>query len=424
MVTYQLQICFPQDVAFAATKSPLRKPMSASAISYRHSSSSEAALLLCPPLSASSVQARLADIWCRVLDRAKVRHDDSFLEVGGDSLAAVQMLMEVKKEFGLQIPMSAMLEAPTLALLADMIENEFTGSFSHLVPLQPYGTNPPFFCVHGVGGNVLCFSELARHFAPDYPFYGIQGENPERPLQFSTVEQMAARYIGEIRKIQPTGPYYIGGFSFGGSVALEIAKQLLTCGERIGLLAILDHTPPPDRYQPEPWSLPVFVGFFVNALRWFVEDIWRKPHRQKFHIMKRKCQMAIQQIRRWFSGSRSAKTDVEDVFGASGLPDQFRRQIEVHYQAMRNYAPTYFPGSVTVLRAQVRPLFRFHKPDLGWKKLAGNGLTIINLPGNHETMLREPNVSILASILTHCLRKACVQSGAEFGSFQVGHRRT
>src|SRR5262249_14643005 len=121
---------------------------------------------------------------------------------------------------------------------------------SPLVCLQPHGTNPPFFCVHPAEGDVMCYANLARHFPADQPFCGIQAECPNRVrATASSIESMARRYVEQLRELQPQGPYCLGGYSFGGSVAYEMAQQLQADGQKVALLAILDHTPPPDRYR-------------------------------------------------------------------------------------------------------------------------------------------------------------------------------
>src|SRR5712692_1384520 len=125
-----------------------------------------------------------------------------------------------------------------------MIEKEWSPSWSSLVAIKPNGSKTPFFCVHGLGGNVLEFSDLARHLDDDQPFYCLQsqGLDGEQPL-LTSVEEMAAHYIKEMRELQPAGPYFIGGRSLGGMVAFEMACQLRAQGQEVGLLALLDTYP-------------------------------------------------------------------------------------------------------------------------------------------------------------------------------------
>jgi thioesterase domain-containing protein len=265
------------------------------------------------------------------------------------------------------------------------------------VALQPCGDRPPFFCVHGVGGNELAFAELARHFPATRPFYAVTtrprplGEAPRR------VEGLAAEYVAAVRGVQPAGPYFLGGFSFGGSVALEMAQQLRDRGEEVGLLAILDHTPPPLRYRRVTWSWPLPAEFCLNAGRWFLEDVWKAGRGRRLAALRGHLRRAARQAASLLRpGPGNGRTDTEEVFGSERLPEEFRRLVEELYQALREYRPRPYPGRVTLFRARTRPLFRLHGPDLGWKGLARGGLEVVAVPGNHETILKGPNARVIA----------------------------
>lgn len=170
--------------------------------------------------------------------------------------------------------MAVLIQSPTVEYLAKVISQQDSLPSSSLVALQPRGSNPPFFCVHGVGGEVLSFVCLARHLAPDQPFYGI-GAGPRGEIASSGlhIEEMATNYIEEIRTVQREGPFFLGGYSFGGSVAFEIAQQLVAQGHKVALLAILDHTPPPTRYHTAFWRPAVFLEFLRNTPYWLVDEV-------------------------------------------------------------------------------------------------------------------------------------------------------
>jgi thioesterase domain-containing protein/acyl carrier protein len=364
--------------------------------------------------SAPSVEDALVRIWQRALGRPQVGLHDDFFGLGGESLSAAEVVVDIHKTFGRQFPLSVLHEAPTIASLAKRIrEDTAPQCWPSLAELQPQGNNPPFFFVHGAGGTVLGFTDLARHFAPDQPFYGIRAQSPQDP-KFRRVEEMAAQYLDDIRSVQATGPYYLGGYSFGGSVALELAQQLVARGERVGLLAIVDHTPPPTRYRRLVWTPTMALDFVVNAGRWLGEDIWRAGSGRRLAAVKRQCAalkaMVWNTVRG--SGSGNGKADVKEIFGGRELPESFQRLLEIHYQAMREYVPRPYPGRVTLFRARVRPLFRLHGRDLGWKKLARGGLDIVTIPGNHESLLKPPHVQVFADRLLSQLRKAQADSGA------------
>jgi thioesterase domain-containing protein/acyl carrier protein len=357
----------------------------------------------------SRVEQQLLTIWRRALERDDISPHDNFFDHGGESIGAVQVLAEMEKVFGVKFPTHVLLELPTVEQLAPAIRQEPSfRSWSPLELLQPGGPNPPFFCVHGVGGEVLSFLDLARHLPPGQPFYGLRAvgsDGEHEPLH--GVEDMAAYYVEAIRSVQPRPPYYLGGFSFGGSVALEMAQQLHTQGARVALLAILDHTPPPSRYRRFGWSPALPVQWVVNAGRWVMEDVWQVGADKRLTTLRQKIEFTVKQL---VAGLRhpgaSGNTDVENIFGADRVPDGFRRLMATHYQALRDYTPKVYPGRVTLFRAQTRPLFRLHGRDLGWRKLAAAGLDIVDIPGNHETILKKPRVRVLARALAAQLRKA------------------
>jgi thioesterase domain-containing protein/acyl carrier protein len=362
----------------------------------------------------SQRRRKLTEIWCRILGLDNIGPRDDFFRLGGDSLASAELLVEIERTFGQRIAPSALFEASTVEALTLAISQQAPEpSWSPLVELQPEGSRPPFFCVHGVGGEVLSLRDLARYCAPDQPFFGLRAvgsDGDQAPLK--SIADMAAIYVETIRAVQPKPPYYLGGFSFGGSVALEMAQQLLGQGKEVAFLGIFDHTPPPLRYRRVTWSVGLPAELLTNTLRWLAEDVWRAGRGNRWSTLRKKLVVARKQVRNFLRprSAGNARTDVEDVFGAERLPDYFRHVIEAHYQALREYTPRKYPGRVTLFRAQTRPLFRLHGRDLGWSKLAQGGLDIVQIPGNHNTLMREPRVGVLAKSLVEHLRKAQADS--------------
>ena len=184
-----------------------------------------------PALAAPSDDAerKLVAIWEEVLGTSPIGVHDNYFELGGHSLLAVRVMAEVAKKFRKQLPLATLVQAPTIAELAGLLrDTTWSASWSSLVPIQPDGTKPPFYCVHAAGGNVLTYFDLARHLGPDQPVYGLQarGLDGKQPPH-NCLEEMARDYIAEIRQLQPEGPYYLGGTSWGGMIAFEIAQQLV-----------------------------------------------------------------------------------------------------------------------------------------------------------------------------------------------------
>ena len=147
----------------------------------------------------------------------------------------------IKQIHGKSLPLAILLQASTVEKLASVIRGDFSEHWSSLVTIQSEGSKPPFFCVHGVGGNVVGFHELAKRMKPDFPFYGLQSQGLDGKSDLlTTIENMAAHYLKEIREVQPSGPYHLGGFSMGGLVAYEMAQQLVAAGEEVGLVVLFD----------------------------------------------------------------------------------------------------------------------------------------------------------------------------------------
>src|SRR6185295_7366109 len=195
----------------------------------------------------------LAEIWQEVLGLERVGAHDNFFELGGHSLLAVLLMARIEKRFGKSLSLATLFAAPTVESLAALLSRSdgHQQGRSPLVAIQPQGDRPPFFCVHPVGGNVLCYLDLARHLPPDQPFYALQSPEPGGD-QPASIEEMAALYLSELRRIQPEGPYRLGGWSMGGLIAFEMARQLESAGQELDLVVLIDTPPPAAQPGPPP----------------------------------------------------------------------------------------------------------------------------------------------------------------------------
>lgn len=188
------------------------------------------------------VERRLVRLWSECLGREAVSVDESFFDLGGHSLLAVSLLAAVSREFDRTLPLSVFIEAPTAAAMAEVLRGESEESeWTSLVPMQPKGERRPFYCVHAAGGSVLFYADLARNLAPDQPVYALQPAGlRDASKAHSDLREMAGAYVAEIRRLQPRGPYSLGGYCSGAYVALEMARQLEEAGEEIGALVVFD----------------------------------------------------------------------------------------------------------------------------------------------------------------------------------------
>jgi acyl transferase domain-containing protein/thioesterase domain-containing protein len=322
-------------------------------------------------------EKRLASLWQELLGLSSVGVTDSFFDLGGHSLLAVRMMRSIEQQFGAKLPIALLFQAPTIEALAMHVRVDVLPplTFTSLVPMQPRGTRTPFFCVHGGGGTVLAFAKLVRSVGQDQPVYGLQarGLDGREPL-LTSIEEMAAHYIRDIRAVQPAGPYRLGGYSAGGIIAFEMAQQLRAAGEEVSLLALLDTFPG----SPES-KLSLLVKFL------------RLPLPDQVDYLRSKLRDRIRRARH----KRLP----------SGLPASLRDVRRANFAAERAYTPQPYAGPVVLFRATERSL-RGTDVEAGWRRLAAGHFTIVDVPGQHGTILEEPNVQFLAAELRKWLDSA------------------
>ena len=370
----------------------------------------------------NAVEQQLARLWEKLLDVRPIGVTDNFFELGGHSLLAVQVVAEMQRHYGTRLPSSCLFPDATIEHLARLInarDRRVDERPSSLVEVQPRGSRPPFFCVHPLGGEVLCFARLAHHLGPDQPFYAFQ-DRPEIATAPS-IADTAAHYIDALRKVQPCGPYLLGGYSFGGTVAFEMAQQLQRSGEAIALLAILDHAPFTSGYSRVVWHPELARHLAVQLIERTVLFAKLEPAQRAFHIEKalrstwRRLGRLVAVLPGLGTRRPTQRYDlgrfIEDQYQALALfppEDQasLRRLISAEYQALVEYVPQPYSGRITLFRARAQPLFCSHDPNMRWGDLAQGGLEVHEVPGLHAYILKEPFVRVLAAALGSCLAAA------------------
>jgi thioesterase domain-containing protein len=329
-------------------------------------------------------------------------HDD-FFELGGHSLLVVRMLGQIEQVFGVALVPTTFFTGATIRKLAEKIaEGPAASGLISLVPVQPEGSNPPFFCVHGATGDVLWFRELAKYLGPEQPFYGLQSAGLDgltEPLD--SVEAMAAHYLREIRTVQPEGPYYLGGYCFGGQIIYEMAQQLQAQGQMVARLALLSSQPYNTGFNVPHSHAEYCMGLVRSAPGWGE----RLGELNKDQLLKRAQRKARRYLKEHLPGNGAVR--VEDVLDdADHLPDFQRRVIERNMAALASYQFKPYQGHIHVFQAKASSLLTVDVPGHGWDRLAEAGITTIMVPGSHQSILREPRVATLAEELRQVLVQA------------------
>ncbi|WP_310490372.1 amino acid adenylation domain-containing protein [Chamaesiphon sp. VAR_69_metabat_338] len=345
----------------------------------------EPAATFVPPQDGLELQ--LTKIWERVLGIQSIGTRDNFFELGGHSLLAVQLFAAIAKTFGTNLPLATLFHSPTIEQLATILrQSPGATTWSSLVPIAARGSKPPLFCAHPVGGNVLEYYPLAAYLGAEQPIYGLQSlglDGVQAPL--TRIEDMAARYIREIQTVQPQGPYYLIGYSFGALVAFEIACQLEQQGETIGLLASIDNAAP-SLSAARPPLLPT-IGIHLRNL-YQLDMLDRVKYIQDRIVFRTRYQY-------------QQNSDIKFLIDRwdTPLPPEYLKVLVANFQAAEKYAGKSYRGNLTLFRAGVQSLERALHPDLGWGKLVSGEVEIHNLRGHHNNLWKGPYIQVLADKL-------------------------
>jgi amino acid adenylation domain-containing protein len=337
----------------------------------------------------NALELELTQIWEAVLNVQPIGVNDNFFELGGNSLNAARLLNEVETQFHKKLPISTFLQAPTIAQLSELLrQEEQEKPWKSLVPIQPDGSKPPLFFLHTRNGNVLGYYRLTQHLGADQPCYGLElpylGQEDIPPFQ---IETLAAAYIQEIQMLQPHGPYFLCGYSFGGLLAYEIARQLQQKGHRIAMLALLDtYNSPSGWFKPLPRHVRV-----VRHLRYLSSVGFKERVAETQRILARKLRL------------NKAPIPVQPLLQTCPV----RSACE---QATSQYSPQVYSGRAILFRATKQPAHSLLTVRidryLGWKPLITGNIELHELPCHHFNMLAEPTVKLLAEKLQICLAEA------------------
>ncbi|MEO0868582.1 MAG: amino acid adenylation domain-containing protein [Cyanobacteria bacterium J06642_11] len=332
-------------------------------------------------------ERKLAALWCKVLRLPSVTKNDSFFELGGDSLLAAELSINIEKTFNHPFPISNFFKAPTLQRMASLLK-ENTGDIPGevIIPIQPNGSQPPLFCFHTKSGSVFDYYGLAKYLGPEQPIYGVQSRGFDTgQVHHDQIETMAVDYLKEMQSLQPHGPYYLCGYSFGGLLAYEIAQLLTAQGEDIGILVLIDAYNYPGDWFSEPMAVRM-----QNA----VDKISGFSWQERVNYGQTKL-MALGQ---W---CRRVLTNQPDPHDKISLQEKISGKALIQYQA----AP--YGGNLILFRADETPEPHGYRSvprdeSLGWHDLVTGKIDVQSADGHHFILMDEPHVQTLAQTLrTH-----------------------
>nr|VFJ47958.1 MAG: putative toxin-antitoxin system toxin component, PIN family [Candidatus Kentron sp. FW] len=343
----------------------------------------------------NDLEQTIAEVWGKSLGIEQVGIHDDFFQLGGSSLLAVQLIGRLREILKIDLPSHSLLTTPTVMALAESIakmtdEKPERQLPSNLIEMQAGSRERrPLFLVHPAGGHVYFYRDLIHHLDPERPVYGIQAQETDGKSEpITRVEKMAARYIEIVRTRQPKEPYALGGASFGGIVAFEMARQLHASGEAVPVLVMID-TPGPGHVQAKKKSetdaeiLAYFLimGGNISVTAQELEKL--APDEQLRYFLEEQKKREVELM---------PDVDMADVRHFLSI---FRTNLQMTW----DYRPSAYPGKAVFFRAMEKTEFNPTNPERAWVDLVQGGLAVIDVPGNHITMNEPPNVRVIAERL-------------------------
>ena len=346
----------------------------------------------------------LKNMWETVLGISRIGIYDNYFDLGGTSWQAMNLFAEIEKLTGHYLPLATLVEAGTIADLAEKLRQQSgTEAWPTLVTIQEGSpTCSPLYLVHGGGGHVLIFTKLARHLPPEQPVYAFQAKGLDgktRPLQ--SVEEMAAHYVEALLAHQPTGPYQLGGYSMGGAVAFEMAQQLQARGHEVNFVGIIDT---PAQHPKLKW-VRLATKLTARLLRF-------SPEREQVLFIKNRHRFWVG-FRQMIANQKNRLTQKNGHPKARAAAHQAQEDVRVQKITMTNnrayfcYVPKRYLGSVTLFKSTegYRDIYRDTKdPLMGWQRVSSD-VEVHLLKGNHNQIMDDPHVKALAAAFVAALEK-------------------
>ncbi|HEX5111032.1 MAG TPA: alpha/beta fold hydrolase [Vicinamibacterales bacterium] len=353
--------------------------------------------------AADDVERELMGICESLLGVRPGRHDSLF-GCGIDSLTALRLTAQCEKRFKCQLPAATLFTAPSVAQLAQVLRERTTAAaWSSLVAFQSRGSRPPFFWIHGDSTAPL----LSRYLGPDQPFYGLEHQGQDgRPALYTDVETIAAYYLREMRRVQPNGPYYLGGFSFGGVVALEVAQQLTRQSEHVALLVALDPSSMNPKTPVAPSAISTAADGVVAEGRRHLDNLAALPASKRFAYIWTRALPKMAAWLRWHLLAAGFTRLVYRFQVAMRLPLSVfvrRRYIQdIYLEAIARYTPRPYAGRVLLFKGRES----VYQGPRDWEQLVGPDCEVSLIPAGHMEMFKDEHFRAWAEKLADVLHQA------------------
>ena len=327
----------------------------------------------------NTIEKCLKEIWNETLHIEQISIHDNFFDLGGHSLLAVQMITQIEKRLGVNMPVSALMKSPTIARLGMLISRNQSNPESQdtIVSIKEEGSQPPMFFLHTPSGHVLSYYKLAAGLPADYPVYGLQidglGSNGK---PYYSLKDMARYYAGEIRKFKPYGPYYLGGYCFGGLVAYEVARELKSQGQEVDMVFLIGSRFPLNNFPK------IIIG--ENETVPIIEKTLKS---KGFFLKKRLLKFAWLKVFQLYRSKNWV------------LPKRIKDYKLIHHEMIANHHPQSYDGDVIL----IQPDSKSHKEHIrtlnSWKKLVTGKVHDYRVAGDQAELLKAPAVDELTSLI-------------------------
>ncbi|MGL5060428.1 MAG: non-ribosomal peptide synthetase [Microcoleus sp.] len=341
------------------------------------------------------IELQLARIWSEVLNIPNVGVRDNFFDLGGHSLLAVRLMACIEQQLGTYLPLATLFSEPTIEGQASLLSAATdTRLSSPLVPIRQTGALPPLFCVHPVGGEVLCYADLAHHLGETQPVWALRSPGLDGECEpLTRIEEMAATYIRALQTIQPSGPYQLAGWSMGGVVAFEMATQLVASGHDVALLAAIDSEAPIQTFQE---SLSIDEAMLLVD--------WVK---NLSGLSRKALSVSVEQLRR-LAPQAQLPYVVEQAQKFGLLPKEMAQKqgsslfkvFKANRLSLYSYRPQPYPGRITLFCSSENSGRERLEPTLGWGELSTSGVDVRGIVSNHFSIVQTQRLAELIWSIT------------------------